>query len=100
MLVLVRPLNEALLRARVPGAQDQCGYPSRSFHRGGSARKKGTCPAPLPFSAPGAKDQQGCHSHLHLIIGTGPGGGTLAPSGKKILLFERGGYSRRVGNGL
>ena len=29
MLALVRPLNEALLRARVPGAQDQCGYPSQ-----------------------------------------------------------------------
>ena len=46
MLVLVRPLNEALLRARVPGAQDQCGYPSRSFHRGGSMSKKGTWPLP------------------------------------------------------
>jgi choline dehydrogenase-like flavoprotein len=33
-----------------------------------------------------------------IIIGTGPGGGTLAymlrPSGKKILLLERGGYLR------
>ena len=29
MLVYVRPSNEALLRARVPGAQDQCGCP---FH--------------------------------------------------------------------
>jgi len=28
MLVYVRPSNEALLRARVPGAQDQCGCPS------------------------------------------------------------------------
>jgi hypothetical protein len=27
-LVYVRPSNEALLRARVPGAQDQCGCPS------------------------------------------------------------------------
>jgi HEAT repeats len=27
MLVYVRPTNEALLRARVPGAQDQCGCP-------------------------------------------------------------------------
>jgi hypothetical protein len=27
MLVYVRPSNEALLRARVPGAQDQHGYP-------------------------------------------------------------------------
>ena len=34
-----------------------------------------------------------------IIIGTGPGGGTLAyrlaPSGKKILLLERGGYFPR-----
>ena len=34
-----------------------------------------------------------------IIIGTGPGGGTLAyrlaPSGKKILLLERGGYMPR-----
>ena len=34
-----------------------------------------------------------------IIIGTGAGGGTLAyklaPSGKKILLFERGGYVPR-----
>ncbi len=30
MLVYVRPSNEALLRARVPGAQDQCGRPSHS----------------------------------------------------------------------
>jgi hypothetical protein len=28
MLVYVRPSNEALLRARVPGAQDQRGRPS------------------------------------------------------------------------
>jgi hypothetical protein len=28
MLVYVRPSNEALLRARVPGAQDQRGCPS------------------------------------------------------------------------
>src|ERR1051325_12129145 len=31
MLVYVRPSNEALLRARVPGAQDQRGYPSNLF---------------------------------------------------------------------
>jgi hypothetical protein len=31
MLVYVRLSNEALLRARVPGAQDQCGYPSHPF---------------------------------------------------------------------
>jgi choline dehydrogenase-like flavoprotein len=34
-----------------------------------------------------------------IIIGTGPGGGTLAyklaPSGEKILLLERGGYLPR-----
>jgi hypothetical protein len=47
MLVHVRPSNEALLRARVPGAQDQRGCPSHSFHRGGSASKKGTRPLPL-----------------------------------------------------
>jgi len=44
MLVEVRPSNEALLRARVPGAQDQRGYPSHPFYRGGSASKKGTWP--------------------------------------------------------
>ena len=43
MLVSVRPSNEALLRARVPGAQDQRGCSSNPFHRGGSASKKGTC---------------------------------------------------------
>ncbi len=31
MLVYVRPSNEALLRARVPGAQEQQGYPSHLF---------------------------------------------------------------------
>ena len=31
MLVYVRPSNEALLRARVPGAQDQWGVPFPSF---------------------------------------------------------------------
>jgi hypothetical protein len=31
MLVYVRPSNEALLRARVPGAQDQCGCRSTPF---------------------------------------------------------------------
>jgi hypothetical protein len=33
MLVYVRPSNEALLRARVPGAQDQRGCPSSPLHR-------------------------------------------------------------------
>ena len=46
MLVYVRPSNEALLRARVPGAQDQRGCPSNPFYRGGSASKKGTWPLP------------------------------------------------------
>ena len=32
MLVYVRPSNEALLRARVPGAQDQRGCPSHPSH--------------------------------------------------------------------
>ena len=31
MLVYVRPSNEALLRARVPGAQDQYGCPSHTL---------------------------------------------------------------------
>ena len=31
MLVYMRPSNEALLRARVPGAQDQRGCPSNPF---------------------------------------------------------------------
>ena len=39
------------------------------------------------------------HYDIIIIIGTGPGGGTLAyklaPSGKKILLLERGGYLPR-----
>jgi hypothetical protein len=51
MLVYMRPSNEALLRARVPGAQDQRGCPSNPFHRGGSASKKGTWPLPSPFQA-------------------------------------------------
>ncbi len=46
MLVDVRPSNEALLRARVPGAQDQRGCPSYPFHRARSASKKGTWPLP------------------------------------------------------
>jgi hypothetical protein len=47
MLVYVRPSNEALLRARVPGAQDQRGCPSPPFHRGASASKKDGLAAPL-----------------------------------------------------
>jgi len=42
----VRPSNEALLRARVPGAQDQRGGPSNLFHRARSASKEGTWPLP------------------------------------------------------
>ena len=38
----MRPSNEALLRARVPGAQDQRGCSSNPFHRARSASKKGT----------------------------------------------------------
>jgi len=52
MLVYVRPSNEALPRARVPGAQDQRGCPSNPFYRGGFASTE-TIPAvsPLPFHA-------------------------------------------------
>ena len=50
MLVYVRPSNEALLRARVPGAQDQRGCPSHPFYRGGSASKKNGLPAPSHLS--------------------------------------------------
>jgi hypothetical protein len=52
MLVNVRPSNEALLRARVPGAQDQRGCPSHPFHRARSVSKKGIWPLPSPFQAP------------------------------------------------
>jgi hypothetical protein len=47
MLVYVRPSNEALLRARVPGAQDQRGCPSHHSYRARSASKKDIWP--LPF---------------------------------------------------
>jgi len=49
MLVYVRPSNEALLRARVPGAQDQRGCPSHPFYRGGSVSKKDGCLLPCIF---------------------------------------------------
>ena len=39
MLVYVRPSNEALLRARVPGAQDQRGCPSILLHFGDRCRE-------------------------------------------------------------
>jgi hypothetical protein len=44
MLVYVRPSNEALLRARVPGAQDQCGCPSHHSYRARSTSKECTWP--------------------------------------------------------
>jgi hypothetical protein len=46
MLVYVRPSNEALLRARVPGAQDQRGCPSNPSYRARSASKKSNWPLP------------------------------------------------------
>jgi len=48
MLVYVWPSNEALLRARVPGAQDQRGCPSHPFHREASASKMDGLAAPPP----------------------------------------------------
>ena len=50
MLVYVRPSNEALLRSRVPGAQDQRGCPSNPFHRGAprARRAPGRSLSPLP----------------------------------------------------
>jgi len=47
MLVYVRPSNKILLRALVPGAQDQRGCSSLPFHRGASASKKDGLAAPL-----------------------------------------------------
>ena len=49
MLFYVRPSNEALLRARVPGAQDQRGYPSKHSYRARSASKKDNQAAPRLF---------------------------------------------------
>jgi hypothetical protein len=52
MLVNVRPSNEVLLRARVPGALNQCGGGSfQFFHRARSASRKGTWPLPI-YSLP------------------------------------------------
>jgi hypothetical protein len=62
MLVYVRPSNEALLRARVPGAQDQGGCPSNLFYRGGSASKESTLLLPFPFLA--GKESQVWPSHI------------------------------------
>jgi hypothetical protein len=50
MLVYVRPSNEALLSALVPGAQDQHGCPSPPFHRARYASKNGTWPLSPRFS--------------------------------------------------
>ena len=49
MLVNVRPSNEALPRARVPGAQDQRGGPSHIFYRARSASKKDAGLLSLPI---------------------------------------------------
>ena len=64
MLVYVRPSNEALPRARVPGAQDQCGCPSHPFHRGAAASKKNDLAAP-----PNKCSLQACSFSL---LGMGP----------------------------
>ncbi len=48
MLVYVRPSNEALPRARVPGAQDQYGCPSRLSDCAAPASKKDGLATPLP----------------------------------------------------
>src|SRR5512134_2770995 len=57
---------------------------------------------PLPFPRLPSITRCFMPSSTHydvIIIGTGPGGGTLAhrlaPSGRKILLLERGGYLPR-----
>jgi hypothetical protein len=50
MLVYVRPSNEALLRARVPGVQDQRGCPSHPFYRARSASKNDGLVAPYPLN--------------------------------------------------
>jgi hypothetical protein len=53
MLVYVRPSNEALPRAHVPGAQGQRGCPSYPFYRGGFASKKDGCLLPrVPLRLP------------------------------------------------
>ena len=49
MLVKVRPSNEALLRARVPGAQDQRGCPSNAFLSWGLCEQKWHLTAPSSF---------------------------------------------------
>jgi hypothetical protein len=52
MLVYVRPSNEALLRARVPGAQDQRGCPFNPFHRARSASRRTAWLPRLPLLRP------------------------------------------------
>jgi hypothetical protein len=72
MLVYVRPSNEALLRARVPGAQDQRGCPSNPFYRGGSASKKNSLPAPSHHSeaerCPSGKPWSSYFPLFHFLI--------------------------------
>ena len=50
MLVQARPSNEALLRARVPGAQDQRGYPSHLLLSFSPLHPQGEWPRP-PLTA-------------------------------------------------
>src|SRR6266511_5240817 len=106
-------------RAAVRGPADPQCSPRRlrrrepRYQRARRRRRAGVRPDPHPSEAPG------CHRRLDLanrprltgglampsdnydviIIGTGAGGGTLAhklaPSGKRILLLERGGYLPR-----
>ena len=59
MLVYVRPSNEALLRARVPGAQDQRGCPSHPFHPARSVSKKGPWPLPPTFGGRALREHKG-----------------------------------------
>jgi hypothetical protein len=48
MVVYVRPSNEALLRARVPGAQDHHGCLSNLFIVGALPARRTVLPAPYP----------------------------------------------------
>ena len=73
MLIYVRPSNEALLRARVPGAQGQRGCPSNPFHRGGSASKKGTWPLPTPQQHPPPGNCNRCSSSRRIVVCSLPG---------------------------
>ena len=55
-----QPPRYSLLRARVPGAQDQRGCPSHPFHRARSASKKNTWPLPSPhFNVSGLTSHAG-----------------------------------------